>query len=91
MQDGYLGSGADSEMLLIVSLVDNMTHVAFNNDIRRGVRAVGLMKLFCEVRTERWMLFSTTLTLQMAAREQLCLTPHMRAHSHCQLWQLPDG
>lgn len=75
-QAGQLGSSTDFEILLIASLANNMMHVTFDNTIRRGVRALGLMKLFWEGGVERWMLFSTTLTLQMAAREQRCLTQH---------------
>lgn len=90
-QAGQLGSSTDTEILLIALLRNNMMHVTFDNTIRRGVRAWGLMKLFWGGRAERWMLFSTTLTLQMAVSEQQCLTPHTHTVSRCQLWQLPDG
>ena len=45
-QARQLGSSGDFEILLIASLTDNMMHVTSDNTIRRGVRALGLMKLF---------------------------------------------
>lgn len=65
---------AGLKTLFIASLAGNMMHVKSDSTIRGGVGERGLMKLLWDGCVEK-TLFSTTLTLQMAARVQRGFTP----------------
>lgn len=78
-QARQLGSRRDFEILLIASLADNMMHVTSDSTKKRGQSARTNETVLRVGGAGRWMLFSTTLTLQMVAREQRCLTPHTLA------------
>lgn len=89
-QAEQFSSSTDFEILLIASLGDNMMHATFDNTIRRGVRAWGLMKLFWEGGS--WEMDVVFYNINLANGCQKAAMPYAtRTFSRRQLWQLPDG